>query len=245
MYFCHSARMWAEYPQLAAGTLVVDEVSPVVELGNRLEPFFQRARHRLSEQTESQMPEVAAWRRAYAQMGLKPTKYRSAAEALLRRFKREDNLPRLHPLVDLCNAVSLAFALPVAVFDLAQVEGFLEVRHATGQESYLAFNGQVEHPSPQEVIFADASRQVHARRWTFRQSRQSTVSEQSRRVLIVSEGLHETAPADVAALINTLAQNISDLWGVPRRQMMLTAQSPRLDIAPPAATNSRPPHEAQ
>lgn len=243
MHFCHAAQIWVEFPQLAAGTLLVDEITPTAMPDNRLEPFFQRARQRLNEQTESQMPEVAAWRRAYAQMGLKPTKYRSAAEALLRRFKREDNLPRLHPLVDLCNAVSLAFALPVAVFDLAHVEGFLEVRHATGQESYLAFDGAVEHPSPEEVIFVDAARQVHARRWTFRQSRQSTVTEHSSRVLIVSEGLHENAPADVAALINTLAQNISDVWSVPRRQMMLTAQSPRLKITPPASTHSQPSRE--
>ncbi len=60
-------------------------------------------------------------------MGLKPTKYRSAAEALLRRFRREGELPRLHSVIDLCNAMSLAFALPVAVFDLAQVDQFLEV----------------------------------------------------------------------------------------------------------------------
>lgn len=56
------------------------------------------------------MPEIAAWRQAYSQMGLKPTKYRSAGEALLRRFKREDDLPRLHPLVDLCNALAQAIS---------------------------------------------------------------------------------------------------------------------------------------
>lgn len=58
-------------------------------------------------------------------MGLKPTRYRSAAEALLRRFKREDKLPHVHPLVDLCNAVLLAFALPIAVFDLERVDSFI------------------------------------------------------------------------------------------------------------------------
>jgi formylglycine-generating enzyme required for sulfatase activity len=40
------------------------------------------------------------------------------------------------------------------------------------------------------VIFADAARRVHARRWTFRQSRHSTVSAATRQALIVSEGLH-------------------------------------------------------
>jgi DNA/RNA-binding domain of Phe-tRNA-synthetase-like protein len=37
-------------------------------------------------------------------MGLKPTQYRCAPEALLRRLRKEGTLPPLHPLVDLCNA---------------------------------------------------------------------------------------------------------------------------------------------
>ncbi len=230
MYFCHSFQIWQQFPQLAAGLLVVEGIHSQVDAEARLQPWFQRARQRLSEGAESQMPEVAAWRRTYTQMGLKPTKYRSAAEALLRRFKREGELPRLHPLVDLCNAVSLAFALPVAVFDLAQVDSFLEVRHAAGDEQYLAFSGEIEVPPPDEVIFADAANHVHARRWTFRQSRRSVISPETSRALIVSEGMHETAAADAHRLIDILAENITALWSAPHRQAILTAESPRLEF---------------
>src|SRR6185436_5924169 len=168
MYFSHSPAIWSEFPALVPGLLLVEGIHAQADTGARLEPFLARARARLAHGPESELPEVLAWRRAYAQMGLKPTQYRSAAEALLRRFRREDALPRLHPLVDLCNAASLAYALPVAVFDLESVEECLEVRHADGAEHYLAFSGEVETPEPGEVIFADAARQVHARRWTFR-----------------------------------------------------------------------------
>ena len=230
MYFCHSPQIWQQFPQLVAGLLVVDGIHPQVDVENHIQPLYQRARERLSQEPESQMPEISAWRRAYSQMGLKPTQYRSAGEALLRRFRREDDLPRLHPLVDLCNAVSLAFALPVAVFDLAQVEEYLEVRHATGTEQYLAFSGEIESPPAEEVIFADAANQVHARRWTFRQSRRSTISPETTYALIVSEGMHETADADVRSLIEALGQSITTLWSTPRHQAILTAESPRLEF---------------
>ena len=134
MYFRHAPEIWREFPQLVPGVLVVGGIDSQADVAARLEPFYARARARLGAGAESDLPEVAAWRRAYAQMGMKPTQYRSAAEALLRRFRREDQLPQLHPLVDLCNAVSLAFALPVAVFDLARVAEYLEVRHARGDE---------------------------------------------------------------------------------------------------------------
>jgi DNA/RNA-binding domain of Phe-tRNA-synthetase-like protein len=229
MYFEHTRAIWQQFPQLVPGVLAIDSVDPETDVTARLEPFFQRARERLAGITESDLPEVTAWRRAYAQMGLKPTQYRSAGESLLRRFRKEDALPRLHPLVDLCNAVSLAFALPIAAFDLDQVAGFLQVRHALGDEHYLAFSGEIETPPAGEVIFADADRHAHARRWTFRQSRRSTVGPATRRALIISEALHPSAGADIPALLATLAGELSTIWSAPSGQAILTANAPRFE----------------
>ncbi|MBW2610390.1 MAG: hypothetical protein JRC68_08620 [Deltaproteobacteria bacterium] len=230
MYFYHATEIWEQFPQLVPGLMVVDGINPDADIEKYLEPWYQRARERLGQGPESQMPEVASWRNAYSQMGLKPSKYRSAAEALLRRFKRENDLPRLHPLVDLCNAVSLAFALPVAVFDLDNVEQYIEVRHAIGDEQYLAFNNEIETPAPGEVIFADAAKQVHARRWTFRQSRRSTIRPETTRVLILSEGLHETADQDVRTVLDLLSEVITVLWNPPQCRTVLTAEAPRADF---------------
>ncbi len=185
---------------------------------------------RLGQGSESDLAEIQAWRRAYGQMGFKPTQYRSAAEALLRRFRREGELPRLHPLVDLCNAVSLAFAVPIAVLDLAGVAAPLEVRHAKGDEQHLAWSGEVETPEPGEVVYADAAGHAHARRWTFRQSRRSTVTASTGRVLIVAEALHASAAGDVPAVVQAVAEGIGALWGAPRRTAILTAASPRFAI---------------
>jgi DNA/RNA-binding domain of Phe-tRNA-synthetase-like protein len=207
--------------------LLIEGIRPDADITPRIEALCARARTRLAGKAESELPEVQAWRRAFSQMGLKPTQYRSAAEALLRRFRKEDTLPALHPLVDLCNAVSLAYALPVAVIDLAQVADFIQVRPADGDETYLAFSGETERPEPGEIIFADAERQVHARRWTFRQSRRSTVSAATQRALIVSEGLHATAGADVSALLDTLEAELRAVGYTPSQRALLTAEAPR------------------
>lgn len=231
MYFQHSSAIWNDFPDLAAGLVSVDGVSPDHDVSARLPPFFDQARALLAGRSESELASVQAWRRGFSQMGFKPTQYRSAAEALLRRFRKEDSLPTLHPLVDLCNAVSLAYALPVAVIDLDQVAGGIEVRYATGDETYLAFSGEVEQPAAGEVIFVDAAREVHARRWVFRQSRRSTVSASTRRALIVSEGLHSDAAADVAVLLTTLAAELQATGCAPSPVHTLTATAPRWEVA--------------
>jgi DNA/RNA-binding domain of Phe-tRNA-synthetase-like protein len=230
MFFRHSDEIWGEFPQLVPGVVALEGLRPPGDVEPRLEPLYLRASSRLSEGPESEMPEITAWRRAFAQMGLKPTKYRSAAEALLRRFRLEKTVPRVHPLIDLCNAVSLAFAIPVAVFDVDRVDEFLELHHATGTESYLAFSGEMETPVEGEVIFADAAGRAHARRWTFRQSRESIVTDATVRALVVAEGLHETASRDVPALLDSLMDAGAALASEVPRRGVLTRDHARFDF---------------
>ena len=177
MHFEHSGEIWRDFPELVPGVLFADGLSGQAVTGDRTAAFTAVARSRLANGPEAELPEIQAWRRAFSRMGLKPTQYRCASESLLRRLRKEGDLPELHPLVDLCNSISLAFAIPVAVFDVSKVTGELCVRYADGDEDYLTFSGETEHPAPHEVIFADAARQVHARRWTNRQSGWSAVTD--------------------------------------------------------------------
>ena len=163
MLFSHSPQLLDQFPQLSVATLSVTGVTAAPDVADTTRPFLERATARLAERPESEFPEIAAWRRAFSQMGLKPTQYRCASEALLRRFRKDGSLPSIHPLVDVCNAVSLAYAIPIAVFDLDQVTGNLTVRHATGTETYATFAGDTETPEAGEVIFADDAGHAHAR----------------------------------------------------------------------------------
>jgi DNA/RNA-binding domain of Phe-tRNA-synthetase-like protein len=231
MYFQHAADIWRDFPSLVPGVLYAEGITGGAVAGP--DHLTAIAEARLADGPESEFPEIQAWRRAFARMGLKPTQYRCAAESLLRRFRKEGSLPRLHPLVDLCNAASLAFAVPVAVFDTAKVAWPLEVRYAAGHEDYLTFGGEVEHPAPGEVIFADRAGQAHARRWTSRQSGRSAVSAATSTVLIVAEALHEDAAVAISELIKTLTAEIAAIWPTTPQTAVLTPASPRFTPARP------------
>ncbi|HEX6523981.1 MAG TPA: phenylalanine--tRNA ligase beta subunit-related protein [Streptosporangiaceae bacterium] len=190
------------------------------------------AASRLACAAESEFPEIQAWRRAFTRMGLKPTQYRCASESLLRRFRKEGSLPSLHPLVDLCNAISLAFATPIAALDVAGIAGPVRVRYASGDEDYLTFGGDLEHPGAREVIFADAAGQAHARRWTNRQSGRSAVRDTTTAVLIVAEALHPSASEDMPRLIAALNAELAAHWPVQPVISVLTPAAPRFTFLP-------------
>jgi DNA/RNA-binding domain of Phe-tRNA-synthetase-like protein len=227
--FSHSATLRQAFPELAAGVIRADGIHAQADVSAALARHTARALAQLEGRAESDLPAIQAWRRAFQRMGLKPTQYRCASEALLRRLRKEGSLPRLHPLVDLCNALSVAFAIPVAALDLDHIGGNLQVRHANGSEDYLSFGGEHEHPEPGEVTFADDAGRAHARRWTNRQSALSAIAPATSRVLIVAEALHDGAASEVRELIDTLASELQSIFGVQPRSAMLSTEAPAFD----------------
>lgn len=230
MYFQHSTEVWDAFPDLAAGVLHADGITIDLSVADRLPSFYRTAEERLSGSPESEFPEIQAWRRTFSAMGLKPTQYRCASESLLRRFRKEGSLPQIHPLIDLCNAISVAYAIPVAVFDASLIGTGLEVRKADGQESYLTFSGETENPEVGEIVFADTDGNAHARRWTNRQSARSAARDATSSVLIVAEALHDSAAADTASLISAVAEEIDAVWSAKSLQAQLSSTAPRFEF---------------
>jgi DNA/RNA-binding domain of Phe-tRNA-synthetase-like protein len=231
MQFSHHPDIWSRFPELAASTLFAQGIHTNVSVAAQVARFNAIAQARLEAAgSESELPEIKAWRSVFSRMGLKPTQYRCASESLLRRFRKEGSLPQIHPLIDLCNAASLAFAIPVAALDVAKVAWPLQVRPATGTENYLSFADEIEHPEPGEVTFADTQGQAHARRWTNRQSGLSAVRDETAAVLIVMEAVHAGAAADVQNLATALAGSINEVWGFTPQRGLLTASSPRFEF---------------
>jgi len=153
----------------------------------------------------SELPSIAAWRRAFRAFGVDPTGYRSAVEALLRRLTKQGSIPSINALVDIGNLVSIRYALPVAVFDQRATTGTTTVRFATGDETFTDLgSGERESPEPGEVIFVDDAGLVGARRWCWRQSAESASGVETTEILVTVEGHHDGAIRDAVAAVTDL-----------------------------------------
>jgi DNA/RNA-binding domain of Phe-tRNA-synthetase-like protein len=229
-HFRHSEHVWQTFPGLTAAAIVADGIDDDADVERMVDEHLTAAKQRAARLPESDLPAIRAWRRTYAQMGLKPTQFRCAAESLLRRIRTHGDLPRVHPLVDLCNAVSAAHAIPVAAFDLDRVEGDLAVRPATGSETYVTFSGDTEHPAAGEIIYADDAGNAHSRRWVTRQSGRSAVRSSTTRVLIVAEAVHDSGETDVRSVLSVLTNEIGAVWGAMPSHRRLSSDDPCIGL---------------
>lgn len=86
-------------------------------------------------------PVLSALRTLFRAAGTDPTRYRTASEALLRRVLKGSDLPLIHPLVDLNNALSLRLAVPCCVMAAGTTDPPYRLRAGRAGESYRSLRG--------------------------------------------------------------------------------------------------------
>lgn len=201
--FRYAPEVLARYPNVVGGILLARGLrngpTPAALLAT-YEAEQRAALERIGQTPLSQIPALAAWRGVFRDFGVDPTQHRSAPEALLRRLTKKGDIPSINLLVDLGNLVSIRYALPIAIFDRRGARGAITVRFADGTERFTELGAtEAEYPQPGEVIFADETGLVAARRWCWRQSAESAARAETTDALITVEAQHAGGHTDIAA----------------------------------------------
>jgi DNA/RNA-binding domain of Phe-tRNA-synthetase-like protein len=101
--------------------LAVDDVT-VLERDVRMDAPIAESEARLRTATDLD-DAIGRVRTMYRRVGLDPTKTRPSSEALLRRLRRGEALPRVNAAVDICNWCSVEAQLPFGLYDRDRIDG--------------------------------------------------------------------------------------------------------------------------
>lgn len=125
------------------GWFVADGVT-VLERDHAMDEPLRAAAAAMRTREES-AETTATVRTMYKRVGLDPTKTRPSSEALLRRVRRGDELPRINSLVDVINWCSLETQLPFGLYDVDHIQGPVELRIGRDGEEYAGIRKDVVH----------------------------------------------------------------------------------------------------
>jgi DNA/RNA-binding domain of Phe-tRNA-synthetase-like protein len=206
--FRYHPQIVQRFPQICGGVLLVRSLQNGPTPDDLLKACLSEQKkvlEKIGETPLNELPSLAAWRSAFRSFGVDPTKYRSAAEALLRRLTKKGDIPSINTLVDLCNLVSIRYALPVAAFDTRALSGPITVGFASGREAFTAHDTpEPEHPEAGEVIFVDPASLVVARRWCWKQSAESTAQLDTTTAILTVEAQHVGGRNDIESALTDL-----------------------------------------
>lgn len=136
---------------------------------------------------------LAAWADVFRFFGAKPQRTPCSAQGLRDRVLKTGTLSGIDPVVDLYNAVSLQFAVPVGGENAEAYHGHPRLVVADGRETFdTVKNGEpaTEHPAVGEVVWRDDVG-VTCRIWNWRQGVRTRLDGRATHLWFVLESLPE------------------------------------------------------
>lgn len=167
--------------------------SPVVNAGAGEAALRQACEDVLAGEPAWADAHLNAWSDVFRAFGAKPKRTPCSAEALRKRVLRDGAMAALDPVVDLYNAVSLRYAVPVGGENGDTYRGSPRLIIADGSEPFDTMKeGQpaVEYPDAGEVVWCDDAG-VTCRRWNWRQGVRTRLSASDKHMWFILESLPE------------------------------------------------------
>jgi DNA/RNA-binding domain of Phe-tRNA-synthetase-like protein len=134
-------------------------------------------------------PHVAEWMAAYAAFGAKPKRTSPSVLALIKRAG--SGLPRIDPVTDLYNAISVTHVLPIGGENLAAYVSAPRLEVARGGEPFDTIESgapAMDVALPGEVIWRD-DQGVTCRRWNWRQCVRTRIDAETQTAVFLLEAL--------------------------------------------------------
>lgn len=177
-----------------------------VEREPRLDPLLAEAEARVRRDPPA---ETAAVRQMYKRVGLDPTKTRPSNEALLRRVRKEQPLPRVNALVDIVNWCSVEQQLPYGLYDLAHVSGPVTLRLGNDGEEYAGIRKDTVHVAGRLALVDERGPFGNPTS----DSARTMVTSGTTDVLVVIFAPAELALSRIGAVVDVTAARLGDICG--------------------------------
>lgn len=158
MKFIVEKEIFEKLPTVCFGVVVAkgihnDKTFP--EIDHLLDESIKTATERFDGKRVKEEPDILRYREAFRSLGINPNKYLCSIEALFTRISKGKGMPHINPIVDLGNAISLKYTLPMGAHDLSGSNETIYIRLAQPDDTFLPFGSEIEEtPDIGEVVYA-------------------------------------------------------------------------------------------
>lgn len=185
-------QIWELAPQFRAISISV-KADQLINPMAGAESLKLACQHFLNSDFDWATAHIKAWDEMYKKFGAKPQKTPNSAHALRKRVIKDGSLTSIDPIVDLYNAISIKYAVPVGGENIGAYTGSPHLVLSDGTEKFdTVKEGQIfyETPEPGEVIWKDEIG-VTCRRWNWRQGVRTRLDSSAKDMWFILESLGE------------------------------------------------------
>ncbi|MBI4975797.1 hypothetical protein HZC20_03910 [Candidatus Peregrinibacteria bacterium] len=233
MYFKIDEKIFAQYPSLKIGVIVVRGINNSRRISSIESLLRGISAQRGKEFTSKDISEnhmVDIWNRAYGMFGIHPKKYLPSIAALLKRVANGKQIPHINPIVDLYNYFSLKYLLPIGGEDLDWLCGDLQLTFTKGGEAFRPLGSiEIEKAGEGEVAYMDNGG-ITCRYWNYRECERTKFTNKTVNAAIIVEDLSNMHMDQFGAIIREMEDGIIKYIGGQIEPYLLNQENPEIDF---------------
>lgn len=230
--------LWNLFPEAAFGVVVAKDIKPVAdvpateaaEIAAILKSANENADQYLTSSVISENAPVKVWRDAYSKFKTKKGA-RCSIENLLKRVLKGNPVGSINPVVDIYNAISLKYAVPMGGEDIDTFEGDLRLGVTEGGDAFRGLGEEKDEPTLEgEVCYRDDAGAV-CRCFNWRDSQRTALQDETKNAFLIIECVDPAYLEATQAAIDELAQHMERYMGAAiTAKTLVTRESPELEL---------------
>ena len=216
MLFSIQKELFDRLPDLTIGMVGatgIDNTRPSKEIEDLLDQTIEEMKRSFPGDKAQEHPRIKPWRGAFTRLSISGSKFPSSIESMTKRILRGDPFPKINPLVNLYNSISLRHLVPMGGHDLDTLNGNIYLGFAEGWEPFTPMGGGETTLVPKgELVYRD-DREVLTRNWVWRQCEKDKATEKTRNIFIPIDVLGEVGREQADSIIRELSEEIPKYLG--------------------------------
>ena len=234
MLFSIQKELFDHLPDLTIGMVVatgLDNTHPSSGIDQLLQQAIEALKKNFVGDKAQDHPRIKPWRTAFTKLGISGSKFPSSIESMAKRILRGDPFPKINPLVDLYNSISLRYLVPMGGHDLDTLQGNIYLRFAEGWEPFIPMGGGEKVTVPKgELVYRD-DQEVLTRNWVWRQCEKDKATEKTRNIFIPIDVLGEVGSGLADEIVRELSELIPKHLGGTIYSAILNRGNPLVEFS--------------
>lgn len=191
MKFIVQKEVFDKIEDLYIGVVVakgIDNSKEYKDIDKMLEESMANAKKEFEGVKAKEDPRVIPYREGFQKVGINPNKFQCSVEAMVNSISKGRDVPHINPLVNLNNAISLKYTLPMGTHNLGLSNSDIELRFAVDEDTFIPMGSDtVEKLEPEELVYV-VDNKVRTRRWAWRQSKEGMIDKDTSYVFFPIDG---------------------------------------------------------
>ena len=215
MKFSVSSEVFEKLDNVCFGVIVakgIDNSLVKNDIVEKLDQSIKNCEDKFKDTKVKELEGILCYRDAFKELGINPNKFMSSIEAMLTRTSKGKVLPNISPIVDLGNAVSLKYMVPLGAHDIDTLDGDIEVRFSKEGDSFIPLGTEEKEILEDGELIYSAGDNVRTRRWIWRQSEQGKITNESKNIFFPIDGFTNKNYDSVMSSRDELASLLKEVF---------------------------------